>query len=122
MSRRVNLDSRMLAAAGLAAITALVVLAATRPEPTTDVLVVASPAAAGTPVAALDLEPNTVELAESRVLSPAPHRILILSSRGLHGRRPCLHAMMSSRRPGLVRWRGSARKQDDGRRATREVT
>lgn len=55
MNRRLTLDSRMLAAAALAAIAALVVLAVTRPEPTTDVLVAAAPGAAGTPLAALDL-------------------------------------------------------------------
>lgn len=60
MNRRLTVDSRMLAAAALAAVSALVVLAVTRPEPTTEVLVASAPAAAGTPMGEIDLDTRSV--------------------------------------------------------------
>ena len=50
MMRRLTVDSRMLGAAFLAAIAAVVVLSITRPPETTDVAVVSGPVAAGTRV------------------------------------------------------------------------
>lgn len=54
------MDSRMLAAAALAAVMAVTVLMATAPSSTVDVLVAATPAAAGSRVDSLELERRAV--------------------------------------------------------------
>jgi Flp pilus assembly protein CpaB len=58
--RSITVDSRLLGAALLSAVAAAFVLVATRPAPTTAVLVTEVPAAAGTPVEALRLVERSV--------------------------------------------------------------
>lgn len=69
MMGRLTVDSRMLGAALLAAVAALVVLAMTRPPDTTDVLVAVTPAAAGTRLG--DAELTTRPVSDPAGLIPA---------------------------------------------------
>lgn len=61
MNRGLHIDLRVLAAAGLAAVAALVVLAATSPPARTEVLVAAAPLADRVPLASLEVTIRGVE-------------------------------------------------------------